>query len=461
MVNIVKYLWRFGDGSSSTEPTPKHTYTAPGIYYPTLQVTDEYGNVYNSTGSGIYVYDYGIGGDGLRSGITDACFRFAVKPSQGQGIVPYDGLKWLWPMVITATAKGINDAHEAVSLVINSEDMRIYRIGIPEVWTDREGSYDEAEIPGEVMLPEITSRSGEHENVRHIETHISMRSWDELRYRGASGYTAAGQRNAQELSIEAFKSGEQIVPATKLRQVNLEGDYSLLKEVEARRIQLKIKTATSAFRITRVGVHCQEIDKRTPPQVNDIPEARWQKEFGSPDMWFSGNRPTIQTNRADGTSWTGTGVSTPAPNSSNKAFTSPVGLAGTLGYVVSDFTISAWMYGDGDILTCQVAGGGTFSMRIVGGILIVTDGIDTVQIALQGTGWIYVTAVRRGSDWELYEEGLLRMVQAVTGVRSYGGTSTAADGTLFDIRRYSKAISAEAIKYYYDSILDGSGGFLP
>lgn len=461
-MDLVRYSWYFGDGSHSSEPSPKHIYTAPGVYHPVLVAEDEYGNVYTATGPEIYVYDYVPGATGLKSGMTDTCFRLAVKPAQGQGIVPYAGTKWLWPMVITATAKGINDNHESVSLVINSEDMKLYRIGVPEVWVDRESSYDEAEIAGEVMLPEITARSGEHENVRHIETHVSMRSWDELRYRGKTGYTAAGQRNSQELSLEIFNSGEQLVPTAKLQQVNLEGDYAFLKEVEARRIQLKIKTATSAFRITRVGVHCQEIDHRTPPQFNDIPEKRYQKEFGSPDLWFSSNKPNVQTNRGDGTVWTGSGIPTTGPDSKTSGFMSVAGLAGTLGYAIADFTVSAWIEGDGTILSGQISGGGTFSLRVAGGILIFEDGTDTVQIALNGTGWIHVVAVRTGLTLELYENGLLRMVQPLTGVLAYGGAcNVGANGTLYDVRRNTKAISSAAIKYYYDSVLSGTGGFLP
>jgi PKD repeat protein len=460
MVRIVKYNWYFGDGSSSTDPSPSHTYTAPGIYYPSLVATDEYGNIYTASSAPIYVYDYDLGGEGLRSGYSDACFRLALKPSQGQGIVPYAG-KWLWPMMITGTAKGINNKHEAVSLVINSEDMKIYRIGVPEVWVDREGSYDESEIATEVMLPEITSRSGEHENVRHIETHLSVRSWDELRYRGAAGYTPEGQRDAQEYSIEAFKGGEQLLPTTKLRKVNLEGDYALLKEVEARRIQLKIKTATSAFRITRVGVHAQEIDKRTPPHLNYVPEKAWQKEFASPDMWFSTNKPSIQTNRGDAVVWTGAAAAVTDPAGKNKAFLAPAGLSGTLGYSISDFSISGWIYGDGKILECQVAGGGVFTLEVLGGMLLYTDGTDTVQIMLAGTGWIQFAAVRTGNNLELYENGLLKTSQALTGVRSFGGAALAGSGMLFDLRRNLKTISSDAMKYYYDSILDGSGGFLP
>ena len=41
--SLAGYLWDFGDGSSSAEPDPSHTYTAPGNYVATLTVTDDGG----------------------------------------------------------------------------------------------------------------------------------------------------------------------------------------------------------------------------------------------------------------------------------------------------------------------------------------------------------------------------------------------------------------------------------
>jgi PKD repeat protein len=37
------YTWSFGDGTTSPEKDPEHTYTSPGIYHVTLKVSNEYG----------------------------------------------------------------------------------------------------------------------------------------------------------------------------------------------------------------------------------------------------------------------------------------------------------------------------------------------------------------------------------------------------------------------------------
>ena len=43
--SVFSYLWNFGDGSTSTMLNPAHTYTVPGNYVVTLQVTDNLGAV--------------------------------------------------------------------------------------------------------------------------------------------------------------------------------------------------------------------------------------------------------------------------------------------------------------------------------------------------------------------------------------------------------------------------------
>jgi len=364
-------------------------------------------------------------------------------------------------MIVASTAKGFSENRDTLSLVINSEDMRIYRLGIPECWTDRDGSYDEAEIETSGMLPEIVSRYGEHENVRHVETHVSMRSWDELRYRGIAGYSHDGFRDAQQLSLDIFKDGEQIIPNASLDQVNRNGDYAFLKEIEGKRFQIKFKTATSAYRITRVEVHAQELDKRTPPQLNDIPQKRMQKEFGSPDLWFSRNKPSFYTNLADGNNWTGAAISATGPDSSNKAMFS-TGISGTLGYAIDDFTFSGWIYGDGILFSSQVAGGGNFQIDVTAGVLTVTDGIDTTTLALlDPSKWVHIVVIRRGSELEIYENGYLKTIFTLTTIRSYGGTTTIANGTVFDLRRITRNVSADAVYYYYRTIIMNEGGFLP
>ena len=54
-VNANKFLWDFGDGNTSTEVNPVHTYTAPGNYTVTLTVKNENGENTKSVKDYIFV----------------------------------------------------------------------------------------------------------------------------------------------------------------------------------------------------------------------------------------------------------------------------------------------------------------------------------------------------------------------------------------------------------------------
>jgi PKD repeat protein len=56
MGNIVSHSWDFGDGATSTEQSPTHTYDEQGIYIVSLTVTDD-GGASNMTLQDVEVTD--------------------------------------------------------------------------------------------------------------------------------------------------------------------------------------------------------------------------------------------------------------------------------------------------------------------------------------------------------------------------------------------------------------------
>jgi hypothetical protein len=133
-----------------------------------------------------------------------------------------------------------------------------------------------------------------------------------------------------------------------------------------------------------------------------------------------------------------------------------------LAYTAGDFTISGWLNGAGTLFTAQVSGGGVITVEIVGIDLRLTDGVNTAIVTLSTViGWVMISVVRTAGNIELYENGRLKLSQPLTNILAYGGATTIAIGMAFDIRRIPRAISGDALYFYYESILTGGEGFLP
>lgn len=445
------FKWIFGDGSYSYEANPAHKYYKPGVYSVTLIVTKNDESFLMTRYNYIVVLDQY---NDTISSLPDFCFKLAIKSSQGSGLSPITG-RWVWPALVASVAKGFNVLNENITLVINAENMTPYRIGIPECWVDREGDYDESEIPCNVMLQEMFAASGIEKNIRHVETHIQLQSWDEKNYRNKEGYDSDGLRNGQQLTIEGYKGGEQIVPETSLLRVNKDGDFAFLKELEPKRFQIKFKFATSAFRVPRVEVTTQEIANVTPVNTNIFPQKAYHREFSLPDLWLSCNDPDSNTNRADGEQFEGDAISIEDPTGTTKAMLTS-GLSGRLSYAIDDFTIIGWIYGDGTLFRCQVLSGGNFDISVSGDKITVSDGVDSFDTDVISSGWMMVAVTRNGTDINVFVDGVLRKTYSFSAVRNYGG-NTEVSGSLFDIRRYPILISDNSIGYYYSNAQE----FLP
>jgi len=56
----LQHFWQFGDGNTSTQSNPQHSYATPGVYTVTLTVTNAFGNSNTATWSSIRVEDSGL-----------------------------------------------------------------------------------------------------------------------------------------------------------------------------------------------------------------------------------------------------------------------------------------------------------------------------------------------------------------------------------------------------------------
>jgi hypothetical protein len=83
------------------------------------------------------------------------------------------------------------------------------------------------------------------------------------------------------------------------------------------------------------------------------------------------------------------------------------------------------------------------------------------------TGWALITITCDGTNFYIYENGVLLHIVAVPGgATTYGGALTitaGSDVSIFDIRRIPRQVGSEALQWYYDDVVnnEGNGGLLP
>lgn len=481
MATILQYEWIFGDGKSSKEKSPEHVYLMAGTYNGTLTISDQDGNSWSTTFT-IYVYDWDLTGEdeGTHVSFTDKCYRLAVTPNQGIGIVEWSG-DLPFPEAGIGTTKGFNKKNEAISLILDNRTGQFYRIGLKEIWQDKVGVYGGSEISTFILLKENIGITGEEAMVEHVESHIHSRPFDES-YKGQSGYDNYGFRDKHRVNLKIFANGNTDNPVSKLKNIKQYGDLVFGKRVQNKRLQLKIETTTSAFRITRVRQLIQNTDKLTPYGISGVrTESEFQRLFRGMDLWLSRDSKKPIMNRCTGTDLTGSynSLTTGPDQKSNSAlyFGATDYLTVTLSQKTFPSVLSFWVgdiSGYSNILQFSTPTGSFYvSINLSTGYYAgVSDDPTTTnnQHALlewNGTGWVLITIYIDGTNIYIYENGVLKgVIPQFAWLTSYGGATVIAQTvamSLFDIRRIPRKVSSDAIQWYYDDVINnyGNGGLLP
>ncbi len=480
MSTPVKYLWHFGDGRTSTEREPSKQYLMPGTYNAYCEITDNFGNAWVSNQLTVRVYDWSRSIDsGINAAYTDKCFRVAIEGRQGVGIVQWGGDNWVWPEARVGTCQGFDKANNAISLVLNNRNGKIYRVGVRELWTDRTTSYGGQEIPTWLKLRERVSRAGEFETVKHRESHIYIRPWLN-EYKGAAGYNSAGHRSAQEVDLSIFVDGAVAANET-IKDVPLKGDLSFTHKREGSRLQMQVATSSSAYRIIGVQQHIEEIDKKAPPPINTQSERVWQREFRAPDFWISRESANPLINRATGTVLDGEyDTLTTGPDElpmSAISFAAGQGLEIAPPALSGDFTLSVWVSAvaayPATLWEMPTDAGGTMRARILnpGSVkqLEFADGVQTITQDLEwnGVDWALLSIERNAGRLRVFENYTQRGAHVLANAGlAYGGAGYLVNGAIcaiFDARRVGRAVETEALEWYYRDVTErhGNGGLLP
>jgi hypothetical protein len=401
--NIKTIIWTFGDGSYSVEISPSHTYRMAGKYTVTVTLTDINDNVFtNSQIIRVYDWDY-LDDEGLHVSVTSECLRLALKASQGNGWSVWRGADWLYPESRHGTLKVVNNAERQVQIVWDARSGLPYIIGEVDQWTDKADDYDGSEIESEIRFPEDRG-SAEHYTLESLEHHVHLRPHDEDA-RGDEGHTALGYRNGFEVDLGMLEDGEQITEAATTTDVPIDGDLVFDRKLEAHRMQLKMTTTTSFWKLVRRRSYYVAKDKAAPPSGRAMSQYDHQEALESNVMWFSrGDNLLLDrvTNVAASGSYLTVITGPDGYSGSAMQFSGTQGFALALTSGLSgDFTMMFWLSSVTVANIITFTGG---SVNILAGpIFDFEDGATNHQAAFSfDSSWKHFAVRRKGEVITLY-----------------------------------------------------------
>lgn len=466
--NDVTGEWDFGDGTVTDEDSPTHTYSAPGEYTWTYTLTDLIGNTSTVTGT-IYVYDFDYAG-GNSVAFTERCLRYAIRGNQGRGWSFYGNENWIWPEARHGTLHIIDENDRPLQLAWNARTGLPYVISNKETFQDRRRQeYEGYEISTYWEFPEDMG-TADHYILESLEHHTHFQPFNPDN-RNQTGYDNQGYREDFEVTLKLFKDGEPSDEEVRARNIPIDGDIVFDRNVESHRIRLRGETTTSEYRMVRRRSYYVAKDQQANPTDNLMSEYRWQEDFAEPVYHVTrGFDPYVDraTGGAVGGSAFAFGTGPDGESGSAFQFNGAEGLTFDSALNLdSDFTIIGWV---GNMLS------GTLFRMSTGNLVVrlsnqpkltVEDDDDTYEKGFDWdfSGWKMFAVVREGNFMRLYLDKELLDTFPISDFNSYGGVITHMTndtGNISDLWVFESALSANALNYYYDDIVENSGNtFLP
>lgn len=406
-------IWYFGDGNTSTDKNPTHTYGMPGVY--TVRVKG-IGSQYDVTKTD-YVTITDFDTDLDVSGTTKS-YRMALESHQGYDWSENIDGDWVFPPGRTHSFE-IKDNNEVYhTCMVDLDDNKLYIIDTktcPSTLSSGKVFLDKVNVSGtggtsintDILFKEDLAEAEKY-TIESIESQYYVRPYSET-----DGY-ASGLK----VSGSAYINGNPTTTTAEAKDIGPSGITVYDRKVEARRIQHQFKTNDARIRL--VGRQHDYIAKDIVyDRSNTIStEGDNQAELSDLAMWVTrGDDPT--TERVSGTTVDGLDASITGPDSRE----------------VSAFSVSGAVtlpsLSDTSAKTFTIWSSGTISGVSVGG----TD--------------ITLTEYNSDGDWSMYTS---------SGVSSSGSVVLTPSGTInvFDIRMMYGDLTPQ-FEYYFDDITENSG----
>lgn len=398
------------------------------------------------------------------------CFRLGLGGDAGFGWSTIARASWIFPYLRMGAVLMLDSANLARLMVLDYATGNFYWIetftnadsSFTQAWKDKENVSGGTDIAATIRLREFT---GERENhtLYHGESHAYFRP----------AIPADGYLTGFQVGLNIYANGGAAAVASQSNAPR-DGDIQLSKVATGRRLQAEITTTTSKFQLTGYDSDIVEQDKATiGSKFSDTDEAAYQLALAS-NLILLLTRPLNLMNRAAGINFTlvgaaPTNIAGPDGKAYALAFSTTVPIPYDYPFVTNlgDFSAHFWVKNGPDVaniitvkgavnsLTMRFNNATTLRVALAGGT------VSLITVNTIAAGWHDFWVIRSGTTLLIYQNGALISSTTVTGtlqdctnirINDFGFTVN-----MYDLRLYTSVISAAAIAYYYDDVLNNAG----
>ena len=474
LTNAVRWLWDFGDGTTSELQNPVHTYHyMPGVFTVRLQVWDELGNtaryVYEDF---IRVYDYNYGASEVNASLTDKCYRLPVLKAHGFGPSEYkdgdlEGFDWIWPPAQTGVLKLFDEEKNEIGLAVDTKTQEIYWLNRPETLYDRmAGEYSaNKRIIAEIHQRSVSAQNGDNIAIRHVESHLYINPEDRYR-RNTSGFDEEGFMLETAIDVLLMKNEEPVIPLLEAENVPKDGDIVFYDQIEAREYQLRVKLYQAGWWFTGMKTLYTTIDKAGIPSNRLMSEETYLQNLNNLPLFRLQRSLTSMLN--DGTGRTTGDIATFITGPDERefsAYTATGDITDTLPASMNDdFAFLTWLRDAGTTtypLDLLIVGNLTITLQQVGAVfqLVYDDTVNpaiTVNLASDFTDWKMLAVIRNGTYINIYEGYSLLLSTAIVNVEDFGTTirllASGATMSFYDPTIVPRSLGVEELAFYYKDV---------
>ena len=413
--DAIAWDWDFGDGASSSEQNPSHTYYVEKAYTITQIVTLSDLSTVQTT----FTFIFAVPGE---TTAEETCLRFATEENEGRGWSKFENDDWVSPADNFGISKFL-DANAQDRVVLHDKtDFRVWEIDTSDkVVNDRPAVVDKeqvenAEISWEKREPQtVFSQTQQRKFMTHERSFVNIEPED-VRNRGAEGYTTSGQRNAQQLILEAYTDGEQTSPGATAENFPEDGEVVFSgSKIKDPKVQMVLKGTAGEIVITNHNHEFLASDEARSTAKRTMQEHTLQLELATDMLLHICRSLNPLTNRVTGTNL-GTGTAIAGPDGRSYSGVSCGATTLDNAAAATDYTVVIWASSGSGI-----------------------SGVTTTSYGTYGGFTMY------------YAKGAGGLAAALTLLT----------GSYFGIRMYDKQLSADALEYLYNDVVAGGRATCP